>query len=90
MSVTLEFPESQGMLIGQFIFHKSAVEYVSPTGLQPETIVSRLKEKLGDRLAHKADSYEKIGAYRWSLSIIRNGYKPTHYLSSSVPEGLQG
>ena len=53
------------------------VEYVSATGLQPNPIVSRLSRKLGGRLAHCRDSYEKIGADRWSLDIVRKGYKPT-------------
>ena len=53
------------------------MEYVSATGLQPDTIVTRLKEQLGGRLAHNADSYEKIGANRWSLGVIRKGYRPT-------------
>ena len=56
---------------------KSTVEYVSATGLQPKTIVSRLKEKLGGKLSHNADSYEKICTDRCSLGIIRKGYKPT-------------
>ena len=55
---------------------QSAVEYVSATSLRPDTIVTRLKEQLGGRLAHNADSYEKIGANRWSLGVIRKGYKP--------------
>ena len=43
---------------------QSAVEYVSATGLQLDTIVMRLNEQLGERLVHNADSYEKIGANR--------------------------
>ena len=39
---------------------QSAVEYVSATGLQPESIVSRLSLKLGGRLAHCEDSCRKI------------------------------
>ena len=50
---------------------------MSATGLQPDTIVTRLKEQLGGRLVHHADSYEKIGANGWSLGVIRKGYKPT-------------
>ena len=56
---------------------QSAVEYVSATGLQPETIVSRLSLKLGGRLAHCEDSYRKIGTSEGRIDIIRNGYKPT-------------
>ena len=56
---------------------QSAVEYVSATGLQPETIVSRLSMKLGGRIAHSEDSYRKIGAHEKHIDIIRNGYKPT-------------
>ena len=41
---------------------QSAVEFVSATGLQPETIVSRLSLKLGGRIAHCEDSYRTIGA----------------------------
>ena len=50
---------------------------MSATGLQPETIVMRLREKLGGRLAHNADSSEKNGANWWALGVIRKGYKPT-------------
>ena len=53
------------------------MEYVSATGLQPETIVTRLREKLGGRLDHNADSCEKIGMNWWSLGVLRKGYKPT-------------
>ena len=49
---------------------QSAVEYMSATGLRPEMIVTRLKEKLGGRLAHNVDSYEKIGTNRWSLAQV--------------------
>ena len=56
---------------------KSAAEYVSAMGLQPETIVSRLSLKLGGRLAHCEDSYRKIGASEGCIDIIRKGYKPT-------------
>ena len=44
---------------------QSAVEFVSASGLQPETIVSRLSQKLGGRIAHCIDSYRIIGAH-WS------------------------
>ena len=50
---------------------QSAVEFVSATGLQPETIVSRLQMKLGGRLAHSGDSYRKIGAQESCLDIMR-------------------
>ena len=50
---------------------------MSATGLQPETIVSRLSLKLGGRLAHCEDSYRKIGASEGHTDIIRKGYKPT-------------
>ena len=56
---------------------QSAVQFVSATGLQPETIVSRLSMKLGGRIAHCEDSYRKIGANEKHVNIIRNGYKPT-------------
>ena len=56
---------------------QSAVEYVSATGLQPETIVSRLLLKLGGRLAHCEDSYRKICTSEGHLDIIRNRYNPT-------------
>ena len=56
---------------------QSTVEYVSATGLQLETIVSRLKIKLGGRLAHSEDSYRRIGAQESCLDIIRRGCKPS-------------
>ena len=56
---------------------QSAVEYVSATGLQPETIDSRLLLKLGGRLAHCEDSYRKLGTCEGHIDIIRKGYKPT-------------
>ena len=49
----------------------------SITGLKPETIVSRLSESLGGRLAHNEDRYVKIGTGEVHLVIIRQGYKPT-------------
>ena len=54
---------------------QSAVEFVSATGLRPETIVSRLSRKLGGRIAHCIDSYRTIGAQRIHLNILRRGYK---------------
>ena len=56
---------------------QSEVEHVSATGLQLETMVSRLSLKLGDRLAHCEDSYRKIGTSEGPIDIIRKGYKPT-------------
>ena len=55
---------------------QSAVEFVSASGLQPETIVSRLSQKLGGRLAHCIDSYRTIGTQRIHLDILRDGYRP--------------
>ena len=55
---------------------QSAVEFVSASGLRPETIVSRLSWKLGGRLAHCIDSYRTIGAQRIHLDMLRNGYAP--------------
>ena len=55
---------------------QSAVEFVSDTGLQLENIVSRLSLELGGRLAHCADSYEKIGAQWKHLVVIKEGYMP--------------
>ena len=69
---------------------QSAVEYMSVNGLQPDTIVTRLKEQLGGRLAHNADSYEKIGANRWSLGVIRKGYRPTWKKRAPVPRSFPG
>ena len=56
---------------------QSTFEYVFAAGLQPETMVSRLSKKLGGRLAHCEDSYEKIGTDWGHIDIIRRGYKPT-------------
>ena len=53
---------------------QSAVEYVSATGLQPETIVSRLSLKLSSRLAHCEDSYRKIGTSEDCIDIVMKGY----------------
>ena len=55
---------------------QSAVDYVSALGLNPETIVSTLSNKLGGRIAYLEDSYRKIGACEKHIDIIRNGYKP--------------
>ena len=40
---------------------QSATEYVSDLGLDLETIVSTLSNKLGGRIAYSEDSYRKIG-----------------------------
>ena len=56
---------------------QSGVEYVSATGLQPETNVFRLYLKLGGRLAYSEDSCRKISASEGHIDIIRKGYKPT-------------
>ena len=56
---------------------QSAKEYMSPMGLRPKTIVSRLSKKLGGRLAYSEDSYRKIGASEGHIDIIRKGYKPS-------------
>ena len=50
---------------------------MSATGLQPETIVSRLSLKLGGRLDHCEEGFRKIGASEGRIDIIKNGYKPT-------------
>ena len=55
---------------------QSAVEFVSATGLRPETIVSRLSRRLGGRIAHCIDSYRTIGAQGIHLDILRKGYRP--------------
>ena len=52
------------------------MDYVSALGLNPETIVSTLSNKLGGRLAYSEDSYRKIGTSEKHINIIRNGYKP--------------
>ena len=52
------------------------MEYVSALGLNPETIVSTLSNKLGGRIAYLEDSYRKIGTCEKHIDIIRNGYKP--------------
>ena len=55
---------------------QSATEYVSALGLNPETIVLILSNKLGGRIAYLEDSYRKIGTSEKHIDIIRNGYKP--------------
>ena len=70
-------PPSLRVLIGQSVFPlQSAMEYVSALGLNPETIVSTLSNKLGGRIAYLEDSYRKIGTCEKHIDIIRNGYKP--------------
>ena len=56
---------------------QSAVEYVSATGLQLDTIVFRLSLKLGGRLAHCEDGYRKIGVSEGNIDIIKKGYQLT-------------
>ena len=56
---------------------QSAVEYVSATGLQLDTIVFRLSLKLGGRLAHCEDGYRKIGISEGNIDIIKKGYQLT-------------
>ena len=46
-------------------------------GLNPETIVSTLSNKLGGRIAYSEDSYRKIGTSEKHIDIIRKGYKPS-------------
>ena len=55
---------------------QSATEYVSALGLNPETIVSILSNKLGGRIAYLEDSYRKIGSDEKHINIIRNGEIP--------------
>ena len=70
-------PPSLRVLSGQSVFPlQSAMEYVSALGLNPETIVSTLSNKLGGRIAYLEDSYRKIGTCEKHIDIIRNGYKP--------------
>ena len=70
-------PPSLGVMIGQSLFPlQSAMEYVSALGLNPETIVSTLSNKLGGRIAYLEDSYRKIGTCEKHIDIIRNSYKP--------------
>ena len=52
------------------------MDYVSALGLNLETIVSTLSNKLGGRIAYSEDSYRKIGASEKYIDIIRNCYKP--------------
>ena len=56
---------------------KAAVEFVSDSGLKPETIVSRLAQMIGGKLTHNVDSLESIGAYWWPKQIAAQGYKPS-------------
>ena len=44
---------------------------MSAAGLQPETNVSRLSKKLGDRKAHMENCYVKIGADEVYLGVNR-------------------
>ena len=55
---------------------QSAVDFVSASGLDPETIVSRLSLKLGGRIAHCLDSYRTIGTRDVHLNILKSGYHP--------------
>ena len=52
------------------------MKYVSALGLNPETIVSTLSNKLEGKIAYLEDSYRKIGDCEKHIEIIRNGYKP--------------
>ena len=49
---------------------KFAVEYMSTTGLLPETIISMLSNMLGGRLPYYKDSYVKISIDMRILGII--------------------
>ena len=49
---------------------QSATEYVSALGLNPETIVLILSNKLGGRIAYLEDSYRKISANEKHINII--------------------
>ena len=63
---------------------QSEAEYVSATGLQPETIVFRLSLKLGGRLAYCEDIYRTIGTSESCIDIITKGYK--HIWIKSAPQ----
>ena len=72
----------------------SAVDFVSYSGLDPETIVSQLSLKLGGRIAHCLDSYRTIGAkdvhlnilVRISSSLVKGG---SSAWGCSQPQGLR-
>ena len=70
------------------------VEFVSNSGLKPETIVSRMSHQLDGKLTHNVDSIETISAGWWPKNTAGPGYKhkflkgkpPRQWVDPSNPE----